>query len=165
MSEPIEVKLVRSPGYFGLMCTVCGSFTEQRLICAKSHDPKILVCEDCLASGDVDARLVEHARRLEAGAAFVRNLFGRLRVPTVEQWKAANEGEERLCCVLRLAADMDASNKIGRSREALIEAFERCHPDLLPLTEEEIEAWLADIKRRDEWAAERARAPIDPGRW
>jgi transcription elongation factor Elf1 len=88
-NEEIEIKIVPSPGYFRLGCTVCGGCTEKYPVCAKSADDDILVCENCLKAGDIDARLQQHVRDLDAYAAFVDSLIGRLRVPTFKQWEDA----------------------------------------------------------------------------
>lgn len=87
-NEVIEIKLVNT-WYTNHPCTVCGGYTEKHGIVAKTDG--ITVCEECLKIGNIDERLEIHAQRLEAGALFLRNRVGRLRVPTLEQWQAANE--------------------------------------------------------------------------
>ena len=57
--------------------------------------PVIRVCETCLAAGNIDDRLAEHACELEAEAAALRKLIGRLRVPTYAQWQAQGDRLEQ----------------------------------------------------------------------
>jgi hypothetical protein len=156
---PIEIKLVRSDGYVHgrsfprQRCGVCGAITFATPICAKSEDPKFLVCERCLRSGDINARLMAHARELEASAAYIRNLLGRLCVPPYEEWQAANERQQWLDNLMFgiTGGVEDRLREKITSRETLIEAVERYHPDFLPLSEEEIATWLAVT---NQWEAE-----------
>lgn len=46
------------------------------------------MCERCLEDGDLDAKAEAHAEWLEGQAKLTRELIGRLRVPTHEQWWA-----------------------------------------------------------------------------
>jgi hypothetical protein len=85
-NSPIEIKLVETHAYQRLACTVCGGWTEKHSV--KAETDNILVCETCLEAGNIDERLAENARKLEAYAAAVRSLIGRLRVPSFEQWQA-----------------------------------------------------------------------------
>jgi hypothetical protein len=181
-TSTIDIKLVETNFLTRWPCTICGGCTEKVSVLAEgglpddaklpSADPSnpvavfmrpapdtiIRVCETCLEAGKIDERLAQHASELEAQARAVHSLIGRLRVPSYEQWRAEIDRVERLCHVLRLAREVErSSGNIARSREALIDAFERHHPDLLPLTEQEIEAWLADAERRDK------EVPVLPG--
>jgi hypothetical protein len=87
-NEVVEIELVNT-WYACHPCTVCGGYTGKHGVVAKTDG--ITVCEQCLEVGNIDERLEMHAQRLEAGALFLRNRVGRLRVPTFEQWQAANE--------------------------------------------------------------------------
>jgi hypothetical protein len=100
MKNPIKVELVETNVLTRWPCTVCGGVTEKDPILAEGADPsaekkKILrVCDLCLKDGNIDARLLDHAARLEANAAYLRTLVGRLDVPTYAAWKAAYEEHE-----------------------------------------------------------------------
>lgn len=156
---PIEIKLVETHAYQRLPCTICGGWTEKHSV--KAETDNILVCEICLEAGNIDERLAENARKLETYAAAVRSLIGRLRVPTIEQWKAEIDRVERVGEMLHLAREMECAfsrprpDNTMQTREQLIEAFEQYHPEVLPLTEEEIEACLKSAewrrKAHEEW--------------
>jgi hypothetical protein len=91
----IEIKLVTTNLLGRWPCTVCDWYTDKVPILAESEGPptcRIRVCEHCLEAGQIDARLIEHAKQLdEPYATELRSLVGRLRVPTYEQWTAACE--------------------------------------------------------------------------
>jgi len=53
------------------------------------------VCDTWLESGEIDARLANHAEDLSAYAIFLVSLIGRLKVPSFEEWKAANSEADR----------------------------------------------------------------------
>lgn len=54
----------------------------------------IRVCEKCLAEGNLEARLERHVQALEAYTAVVRELHGRLRVPSRAEWRAAEDARD-----------------------------------------------------------------------
>ena len=84
----ITVKLVETNFLTRWPCHVCGSCTEKVAILAEAENG-LRVCESCLRAGDIDARLERHAAALEAEAAEVRKLIGRLVVPTYAEWQGA----------------------------------------------------------------------------
>ena len=95
----IKIELTESKFFTRWPCTVCGGCTEKVNILAQS-DPKIegktviRVCETCLQRGGIDDKLEEHAQSLEAFAAYVRSLRGRLDVPSFSEWEAKVEEVE-----------------------------------------------------------------------
>ena len=103
----IEVKLVKAFGYRRRPCTVCGGWTEKIPILAEGRQDLssgdyhagehriVRVCETCLRLGAIDDRLELHARQMEAAAQSLREMIGRLQVPTFEEWQARCEQHER----------------------------------------------------------------------
>ena len=102
----IEVELVESSFLTRWPCTVCGGCTEKVPILAEGRQDlssgdinvgeyrTIRVCENCLQFGEIDARLELGARQLEAQAQSLREMIGRLRVPTFAEWQARCEQHE-----------------------------------------------------------------------
>jgi hypothetical protein len=90
--EPIEMKLRRTNWRNFWFCTVCGGHTELvPVLCEASTGPDgpvLRVCEECLKSGNIDERLIQHALKHEGQAAYLRRLVGRLRTPTYAEWVA-----------------------------------------------------------------------------
>lgn len=90
MNEPIVVELVERCGYFRRGCHVCGGHTEKVTVLAEVVSGEyqgMRVCETCLKAGDIDARLAAHADTLEAQAALLREVIGRVKVPSFEDWE------------------------------------------------------------------------------
>lgn len=90
-------------------CSVCGGHTDKvavvvQVVAPNSKYNNFRVCETCLRAGDLDARMDQHANKLEAMAAALRALRGRLITPTFAEWKHAEE----LATALQYA-DADAS--------------------------------------------------------
>ena len=69
--------------------------------------------------------------------------------------QAAGRAKRRLSYVLHLAWQMEPAYSrcrpycVMRTGEQLIEAFERYHPEMLPLTDDEIKACLTARAERD----------------
>ena len=104
ITKTITIELVQTNFFTRHPCTVCGGCTEKVAILAegKGHffddtSSIIRVCETCLCeqeSGGIDASLDLRARALEAEAERLRDLIGRLKVPTFAEWcKAEREHE------------------------------------------------------------------------
>jgi hypothetical protein len=97
MDDMIEIKLVHSPSLHRYPCDVCGGLNERAYILAKGEAEfgddtwSIHVCMFCLKEGNIDARLTEHAETKEEVARALRSFIGRLKVPTHEEWQAAEE--------------------------------------------------------------------------
>ena len=94
-TEPISIEISKGCCFSRWPCTVCGSQTEKTAVLASGENMKIIVCERCLEGGDgigIDDRLELHARSLENEAVYIRNLVGRLRVPTFAEWYKAVYG-------------------------------------------------------------------------
>jgi hypothetical protein len=110
----IDIRLRRSPGLIRLQCNVCGGETEKHYISAVGYieqDGKtvpIRVCETCLESGGIDARLQAHSAALVLAAKRALSFIGRLRVPTYQAWLAAEK-----------AADEEAARELGEEGGAL----------------------------------------------
>jgi hypothetical protein len=154
-NSTIEIKLVRSTFLTRWPCTVCGGCTEKVLVLAEAPMPDaelpsgwptnpaaqlmrtrgeaIRVCESCLEAGNVDARLAAHADQLEVYADALRALTGRLRVPSYAQWLAACKGENRRDSLWHYASRASTKEEVCTTVAAQ-------QPDLLPLTEAELDA-------------------------
>jgi len=90
MTKPkIEIKLVVSGFLTRWPCHVCGGCTEKNAILCEAEigHSKLRVCEQCLRAGNIDERLEENARWLEDRATWIRELIGRLIVPTYAEWE------------------------------------------------------------------------------
>ena len=93
----IKIELVRGFGAVRRHCHVCGGMTEKETILCEGKDEAghtVRVCETCLAEGNIDARIVAHAERLERIAADTRQLIGRLKVPAYSEWLAARDAHD-----------------------------------------------------------------------
>ena len=129
-TEPISVELVETNFFTRHHCTLCGDCTEKVAILAEgtqrlSDDGEsrtVRVCEYCLEGSDgdgdgygIDARLDLHAQQLEAEAALIRSLIGRLKVPTFAEWcKAEREHNVRAVMETTGISRDEAENKVPR---------------------------------------------------
>lgn len=106
ITETITIDLVEANFHTRWPCTVCGDHTEKVAILAEGTEHffddtsmTIRICETCLGEQEsfgIDACLDLRARRLEAEAERLRNLIGRLKVPTFAEWcKAEREASVR----------------------------------------------------------------------
>ena len=105
----IEVELVEANFWTRWPCTVCGGCTEKVPILAEGRQDlssgdinvgeyrTIRVCENCLQFGEIDEKLELHALHYEAEAALLREIIGRLQVPTFAEWQARCEQHDREC--------------------------------------------------------------------
>ena len=96
--DPVTVRLVPSRFLTRWKCHVCGGHTEKVPILAEvmaGEHAGFRVCEACIESRDFDQKLQAHAQELEEYAAVVRSLIGRLRVPTLAEYRAATRRSER----------------------------------------------------------------------
>ncbi len=103
----IKVELVETNFLTRWPCTVCGGCTEKVPILAEGRQDLssgdihvgehriVRVCENCLRLGAIDDRLELHARQMEAEAQLLREMIGRLQVPTFAEWQARYEQYER----------------------------------------------------------------------
>jgi len=99
--DDVVVKLGPNDSHNRWRCFVCGGWTEGLSIVAEAKTARgtFRVCGWCLKAGDMDARLAEQVTSLEEWAAALRELIGRMRVPTSAEWataKAAAEDQARL---------------------------------------------------------------------
>ena len=131
-TEPISVELVETNFFTRYPCTVCGGCTEKVAILAEgtqrlSDDQEsrtVRVCETCLEDCDddhlppgfgIDYRLDLRARALEAEAALIRSLMGRLKVPTFAEWcKAERDHEVHSVMVINGIGHDEAENRVHR---------------------------------------------------
>ena len=92
----ITIELVETNFFTRWPCTVCGGCTEKVAMLAEGQDEhgKIRVCENCLENGDIDERIANHADNLEVQVGLIRNLIGRLKVPTFAEWMAAERNHQ-----------------------------------------------------------------------
>ena len=104
-TNEIEIKLRETNFFTRWPCTICGGCTEKVAILAEGtqqlsddgDNRTVRVCEKCLEGGDgleIDTRLDLHARSLEADAALIRGMTGRLKVPTFAEWCEAEREHE-----------------------------------------------------------------------
>lgn len=97
MNEPIVVELVETNVFTRWPCHVCGDCTEKVAVLAEVKDGEyagLRVCETCIEAGDIDARLAAHADTIEARAASLRALIGRLQVPSFAEWQRRTDSIE-----------------------------------------------------------------------
>ena len=94
MNDTITVELIETSFYTRYPCHVCGGCTEKVSILAEAPNG-LRVCERCLEDGHIDERLESHAKVLEDRVTAVRDLIGRLKVPSFAEWKARTEEYER----------------------------------------------------------------------
>lgn len=88
-SDKIIVSLVSSNFLTRWPCHVCGGHTEKVSILAEVTEGEykgFRVCETCLETRDFDKKLVETAERLEQQSVELRELVGRLEVPSYAEW-------------------------------------------------------------------------------
>jgi hypothetical protein len=92
----ITMKLVNSNFLTRWPCDVCGGCTEKvPILCegvTEDHET-IRVCERCLEEGQdqIDNFLRSHICKIQAHAQFLRGLIGQLKVPSFEEYKAAEK--------------------------------------------------------------------------
>ncbi len=89
--QKVKFELVESKSLTRHPCHVCGGSTDKVPILAEVKEGQfkgLRVCEQCMEKRDFDARLLAYAEALEANAALVRSLVGRLEVPTFEEYQA-----------------------------------------------------------------------------
>jgi hypothetical protein len=107
-----EANFVRTGFFTRWPCHVCGGHTEKVEVLTEvkcvDGDVALRVCETCLEAGDIDKRLEDHAARLVSEAARLRNLIGRLKVPTFAQWK-----EKEADCHLEARASYGNAGEFG----------------------------------------------------
>src|SRR5262245_18447763 len=89
--KPIQMKLVRSRFLTRWPCHICNGETEKDSILCEAKTPNgTLRCRPrCLSAGNIDERLTQSAMQLEQQAQLIRDLIGRVRVPTFKQWATA----------------------------------------------------------------------------
>ena len=81
--------------YQRLRCEVCGGLNHIWEIEVPSHRD-ISVCEECILSGDIDARLKRFVAALESRIRAARALIGKVRVPaSVHQMAAQRRAARR----------------------------------------------------------------------
>ncbi len=85
--KPIKVELVDSHFFTRWPCTVCGGSTGKVEILAEAQSDGIRVCETCLESGEIDARLQAHAAQLLEHANWLQSLVDRIEVPVFAEWR------------------------------------------------------------------------------
>lgn len=78
-------------------CHCCGEQADRQCIRAVVRDGPYRgfnVCERCIEARGFDEKLEAYARRLEEQASTVRELKGRLDVPTIDEYRAAEAKTE-----------------------------------------------------------------------
>ncbi len=73
-------------------CNVCGGYTEDVPILAEVSDGQhkgLRICETCIENGNHDKMLFEYAEHLERTAQYTRSLIGRLVVPSIDEYRKA----------------------------------------------------------------------------
>jgi len=87
MTDVIEFKLKTTNFLSRHLCAVCGGVTEKSNVVAVSEDDA-RICECCMAADDLDTRLEQHAAELDRRAAEVRARIGRVKAPSIRDFKA-----------------------------------------------------------------------------
>ena len=98
MKKNINFEVVNDSGDGRIFCHLCSGVTRKHEPFACSADEtdeklkhgQIQACGICLSSGDIDARIEGRAAELEDEAATIREMKGRIDVPSLwKQMKAA----------------------------------------------------------------------------
>ncbi len=87
--DRIVVSLVETNFLTRWLCHVCGGCTQKVSILAEVTEGEyegLRVCESCLQTRDFDAKLIASAEKCEQQAAELRELVGRLEIPTYAEW-------------------------------------------------------------------------------
>ena len=104
MTEKIKMELVKRR-HCTRTCLVCDermSFQAHiQCECTEGDFEGLLICQTCLKEGNFDERLEAQAARLDASAAKVRQLRGRIVAPSYEAWKAENDEVAAAYAVVR----------------------------------------------------------------
>jgi len=108
--EKIVFELVWRGIRTNIHCVVCDGYTDSEPITCEASDGKhgdLRICEKCFkAVKGIDAMFSKHIADLEARAAYLESLKGRLEIPTHEAWRrAATE-----------VATVYAANVVARAR-------------------------------------------------
>lgn len=94
MTEKIKLELLKKR-HFTCTCLVCDERMNKEAYiqceCTEGDFEGLLICQTCLKEGNFDERLEARAARLDASAAKVRQLRGRIVAPSYEAWKAEND--------------------------------------------------------------------------
>lgn len=107
----IRAELVATHFYTRYACHACGGATEKvAVLCEvpKSHPTHggFRVCEQCLQAGNLAARMKQYAADLEAQAAELRALAGRVDTPSYDEWVHACHVHDALEISYRLGHDL-----------------------------------------------------------
>lgn len=94
----IKMELVETTVFTRWPCTICGGVTEKVPILCEGPGG-MRVCEECLKTGNLDERLRGNIARHEAHIVQLRDLIGRLVVPSYGDWKAACANYEYACAI------------------------------------------------------------------
>lgn len=127
--EKVKVDLIEGWALIRRYCHVCGGCTWKSPILAEvksgPHEG-FRVCESCLKERDFDAKLNAHAQELEAEAADLRGLIGRLDVPTYAEYRRAYEKHDR-----DYLAESRAPIKLEEDSRKIIQG-----PQILPMRDD-----------------------------
>lgn len=97
-TDKVVFQLVPTNVYLRFYCHLCGGSTEKdSVVCEVTSGPYkgMRACPECLRAGaDVDKRIQAHIQELEEEAAELREVIGRLSLPTYGEWEAAANAEE-----------------------------------------------------------------------
>ena len=96
--QKIKAELVMTHSLVRQHCHACGGSTDRVHVVARVKTgpyEDFTICETCLEGGDVAHRMLREAERLETFARHLRVAAPNIEVPTFEEWKAANDAEER----------------------------------------------------------------------
>ena len=96
--QKIKAELVETHSAIRQHCHVCGGMTERVHVVARVKTGPyegFTICETCLEDGDVARRMLKEAEKLETFARNLREAAPNIEFPTFEEWKAANDTEER----------------------------------------------------------------------
>lgn len=95
-NERVKVELVENEFFARGLCHLCGGQTKKRLVLAELTSGELKgfrVCGNCLdeSRGSVDEKLAARAELLEKRASAIRGMIGRLDVPTLAEYQAAEQ--------------------------------------------------------------------------
>jgi hypothetical protein len=90
--DVIKFRLVPTNFFTRWPCHVCGGVTDKDSILCEADSPfsdrgTLRICTSCLKCGNFDHHLEQQAQALEAKAALIRSLIGRIEAPSYAEWE------------------------------------------------------------------------------
>jgi hypothetical protein len=92
--DVIKFRLVPTRFFTRWRCHVCSGCTDKDAVLCEADSPfsdhgTLRICSQCLQTRNFDHHLEQHAQGLDAEAAAIRLLIGRIEAPSFAEWKQA----------------------------------------------------------------------------